>query len=253
MEPTRSQQKKAAKRARIDEKYRQQKLAKKANHVPDVPREKDSEGSGARGPRQERNAMFKADFESNCERGPTVIIDCDWRGKMTDKEVVSLTQQVMYSYAANKRGERCVRLCVYGASQEQINLIQKLPGADTWYMTFSTRTLDDLSIPKSAIYLTADSEDMLDVNQLSTDDTLIIGGIVDRNRFKKATLLKAEALGLRTAQLPIGEFMPLKSSKVLTVNHVVQILVDVLAHKDWKRALDSAIPDRKREVDNPSD
>lgn len=248
-EPTKTQLKKAAKRARIQQKYKQEKLDKKAEkETPTSTSTHQVNAHGLRAPRQERNAMFRADFESNCQRGPTVIIDCEWNDKMTDRELLSLTQQIMYSYAANKRSNRPVKLCVYGASEKQLDMLRKLPGADSWYMSFSSDPIGNLGLPESAVYLTADSEDVLDINSASPSDTWIIGGIVDRNRHKKATLLKAEELGLRTAQLPIGEFMSLKTSKVLTVNHVVQILAEVLDHKDWKQALDVTIPDRKKDL-----
>jgi tRNA (guanine9-N1)-methyltransferase len=254
---TRSQEKKLAKRERLRIKYAERKRAKKfrmngsSGELPSSSAPKILEGMRAL--RQERNAMFRADFESNSQRGPIIAIDCDWKDRMTDAELVSLTQQIMYSYATVKKSERPPRLCVLGANDQQMDLLKKLPGADSWFMTYSSTKLSDLSVDSRFTYLTADSADVLDISQVRNSDVLVIGGIVDRNRHKKATLLKAESLALRTAQLPIGEFMPLKSSKVLTVNHVVQILCEVLSHKDWKRALDSVIPDRKRELDSNSD
>lgn len=74
--------------------------------------------------------------------------------------------------------------------------------------------------PKSSIiYLTGDSPNIL--HTLSPGTTYILGGIVDRNRYKKLCLEKAEQAGVRHAQLPIGEFMgEMKTRKVLTVNQV---------------------------------
>ena len=251
---SKTQAKRALKRQRIDEKYRKRKEEKKNKketqnrlNVEDSPKIVD----GIRAIRQERNAMFRADFESRCEHGPVVVIVCDWGDKMSDKETLSLIQQIMYSYSTNKNSETPVRLWIVGASPKQQELLRKLPGFDTWHMLVTDKTVAELGLSSDAVYLTADSEDTLDIEEVDSNTTLIIGGIVDRNRYKNATLQRAESIGLRTAQLPIGEFMSLKTSKVLTVNHVVQILVDVLGHHDWKRALDHVIPDRKRdEVDN---
>ncbi|GAA5860311.1 hypothetical protein JCM8547_003459 [Rhodosporidiobolus lusitaniae] len=81
------------------------------------------------------------------------------------------------------------------------------------------------SAPKpTLIYLTGDSPHVL--TRLTPGHTYILGGIVDRNRYKSLCLHKAEKLGIRHAQLPIGEFLPeMGTRKVLTVNQVFEILV----------------------------
>ena len=259
---SKTQIKKALKKERIQDKYRKQKEAKKhkkesIEHVQVIGEERKEHvqlilgesTEGIRAIRQERNAMFRADFESQCEAGPVVVIDCDWGEAMSEREKLSLTQQIMYSYSAIKKSEKPVRLWIVGASEHQIDLIRKLPGSNTWHVFVTTKKLHDLGQEmRSAVYLTADTEDVLELDSVNSDSVLIIGGIVDRNRFKNATLNKAVSLGLKCAQLPIGEFMPLKTSKVLTVNHVVEILVHALDDQDWKSALDKVIPDRKRDA-----
>jgi tRNA (guanine9-N1)-methyltransferase len=100
------------------------------------------------------------------------------------------------------------------------------------------------------VYLTADTENVLDIPASSPQDILVIGGIVDRNRYKNATVLKAERIGMHVAQLPIGELMKMKSSKVLAVNHVFEILTQYFDHRDWTKAFKSVIPDRKKIADD---
>jgi tRNA (guanine9-N1)-methyltransferase len=240
--------KRELKRQRIEAKYKRMKQERKSMRASAVTVDARAtwQAEGVLPIRQERNAMLRADFESRCERGPIVIIDCDWGEKMTQKELVSLTQQIMYSYSANKQSRTPVRLWAVGVSIEQQALLSKLPGFNSWYMIMTPLRLEELNLLRDTIYLTADAHDSLDLQRVSKDTAMVVGGIVDRNRHKNATLLKSEKLQLRNAQLPIGDFMPMKTSKVLTVNHVVQILVHALEHHDWKSALDSAIPDRKR-------
>jgi tRNA (guanine9-N1)-methyltransferase len=72
---------------------------------------------------------------------------------------------------------------------------------------------------------------------------------VDRNRHKRICLDKAEAAGMATARLPIGDGLRLRTSKVLCTNHVVDILLAWGELGDWNAALDRVVPVRKRKAD----
>ncbi|KAF9478402.1 hypothetical protein BDN70DRAFT_880005 [Pholiota conissans] len=94
------------------------------------------------------------------------------------------------------------------------------------------------------VYLTADTEDEL--TELRPDETYIIGGICDHNRYKNLCLNKANESGIRTARLPIGRYLAsLPTRKVLTVNQVFEILVKWVETKNWEESLYSVIPKRK--------
>ena len=93
------------------------------------------------------------------------------------------------------------------------------------------------------VYLTADSPNVIE--ELDESKVYIIGGIVDRNRYIKLTLNKAEKQGISHGKLPIGDHLKLKTSTVLTVNHVFEILAEQFNTKDWKKTLEKVIPDRK--------
>ncbi|KAF8165668.1 guanine-1-methyltransferase-domain-containing protein [Crassisporium funariophilum] len=100
------------------------------------------------------------------------------------------------------------------------------------------------STQNSVVYLTADSEEEL--TELRADETYIIGGICDHNRYKNLCLNKARESGIRTARLPIGRYLAsLPTRKVLTVNQVFEILVKWVETKDWEESLYSVIPKRK--------
>lgn len=95
----------------------------------------------------------------------------------------------------------------------------------------------------SIVYLTADSDDTLSV--LSPNITYIIGGIVDKNRHKGICYKRATERGIKTARLPIGEYMTMQSRSVLAVNHVVEIMLAWMETGDWGEAFLKVIPKRK--------
>jgi len=74
----------------------------------------------------------------------------------------------------------------------------------------------------------------------------VIGGIVDRNRYKNLTLNKANEQGIRHARLPIRDHLKMSGTHVLTVNQTLDIIHAQLELRDWDKAMDRAVPMRKR-------
>ncbi|KAK5203873.1 tRNA (guanine(9)-N(1))-methyltransferase [Exophiala xenobiotica] len=93
------------------------------------------------------------------------------------------------------------------------------------------------------VYLTSDSSDTL--TELSPYSTYIVGGLVDKNRHKGICYKIAQEKGIKTARLPIGDYMDMQSRKVLTTNHVVEIMIRWLECGDWGEAFMKVIPKRK--------
>ena len=126
--------------------------------------------------------------------------------------------------------------------------LQNVSGFDQWQHRAFRHTkdgwLDAFPDKSKLIYLTSDSENVLDT--LEDDKIYIIGGIVDRNRLKRAAIGRAEEQGIATAKLPIEEYLSMVSTKVLTCNHVFDILLKYREHgNDWKKALLDVLPVRK--------
>ena len=93
------------------------------------------------------------------------------------------------------------------------------------------------------VYLTSDSPNTLFC--LQPYSTYIIGGIVDKNRHKGICYKKATDAGVKTAKLPIGDYMQMNSRFVLATNHVSEIIVRWLECGDWGKAFERVIPKRK--------
>jgi tRNA (guanine9-N1)-methyltransferase len=95
----------------------------------------------------------------------------------------------------------------------------------------------------SVVYLSADSPHTLE--RLEPHTCYVIGGIVDKNREKGLCERLAVERGVRTAKLPIGEYMVMQSRQVLATNHVVEILSNWLECGDWASSFFKVIPKRK--------
>lgn len=103
---------------------------------------------------------------------------------------------------------------------------------------------------RKIVYLTSDSQTTLEC--LENNAVYVIGGIVDRNRLKRATIDRAEnELNVETAKLPLQEYLlanniSMSTTKVLTVNHVFDILLKYRQHgNDWDKAFKDVLPSRK--------
>ncbi len=214
----------------------------------------------------------------------TFLIDCSFDDLMTDKERVSLSSQLTRCHAANRaapyrafisvssfsgplkerfvtvlgnhqRGWKNVRFDeadFVSASQVAAEKMRKaryqLPAKGTLQGGAKVFEQDDEKERNNdnraeTIYLTSDSPDTL--TELSPYSTYIIGGLVDRNRHKGICYQRAMDRGVKTAKLPIGDYMRMASRFVLTTNQVLEIMLRWLEYGDWARAFAEVIPKRK--------
>lgn len=122
--------------------------------------------------------------------------------------------QIMYCYAVNGRSASPAHLWLTGCSGEMATHLQRIPGYDKWIIEKAAKPyLEAFEDHKeNLVYLTADAETVLD--DLDMSKIYIIGGLVDRNRWKGITLKKAAEQGIQSAKLPIGNYLKMSSSQV---------------------------------------
>ncbi|KAL0919193.1 hypothetical protein M5K25_011272 [Dendrobium thyrsiflorum] len=178
--------------------------------------------------------------------GQKVVLDLEFSDLMSPSEIQSLAHQIMYCYAVNGKCEYPAHLWLTECNGKIGSQLQRLPGYDKWIIEKENRPYIEVfqDHKEKLIYLTADAETTLE--ELDTNRIYIIGGLVDRNRWKGITMKKANEQGIQTAKLPIGNYIKLASSQVLTVNQVVEILLKFVETRDWKNAFFTVIPQRKR-------
>lgn len=171
---------------------------------------------------------------------------------MVNREVKSLFSQIMRCYSSNRRADKPFNIEVSSFKGEISDKFKTTyPEHERWDISFNPEhfieTEDDSN---KIIYLTPDSDTVL--QEIDSDNTYIIGGIVDKNRFKGKTLDTANSLNIKTARLPLSEYIDLKTSPVLTIYHVFEILLKFRDCNDWKQSLDSFVPKRNQKS-NPDE
>jgi tRNA (guanine9-N1)-methyltransferase len=185
-----------------------------------------------------------------------ICVDCGFEAQMTDREVGSLAKQLRYCYASNRKTPHPSLLSVTSLAGATLQHLRNVSGYDEWSTYAFCPTSDPLEVHfkdrlKDVVYLTSDAETTID--HLDDSKIYVIGGIVDRNRLRGATLDRAKALGVAAAKLPLSEHLKaMPTTPVLTVNHVFELLVKYREHgRDWRRAMEDVIPQRKHaEFDN---
>ena len=206
--------------------------------------------------------------------GPTIVIDLSFGDLMRPQEVTSMSNQTIRCYASNRRAEAPLRLLMVGPKDAESTLHRmdsvfsvgiRPDGSGSWakgmhapnstgvvptpscngsYFVYADDVFGtDLFAPHEVVYLSAEAEDELDV--LDPETVYVVGGFVDRNRYKGLTAAKAAHHNVRTARLPIGDFIASDARKVITVNQVVEILINYHGLRSWERAVREVIPLRR--------
>ena len=230
---------------------------------------------------EQRKAEVKQRKKERRNVDVRIIFDCEFDHLMTDNDVKSLEKQLTRCYSDNRQAQQRCRLIVTGLdgklagrlaavgnvhrSWERTKFFERpyliscmraetsaavghnsLETKESIEHTSSATTqydiVDDIA-HESLVYLSADAPDTLWT--LEEGQTYIIGGIVDHNQHKDLCYNKARQQGIRSARLPIGDYIQISGRKVLTVNQVNEIMLKWLEFRDWQRAFEAVIPRRK--------
>ncbi|XP_060593069.1 tRNA methyltransferase 10 homolog A-like [Ruditapes philippinarum] len=179
--------------------------------------------------------------KSNCR--VKVVVDCDFDDYMAEKDIKMLVKQIQYSYSANRRAENPLQFYCCGVTGKTRQRLESIGDYKGWDIIFSGESYIEKFEKSSIVYLSSESENIL--HTLEDDKVYIIGGLVDHNHHKGLCHTLAKEKGISHAQLPISDYIDMKTRKVLTVNHVFEILLHYTETKDWQKALYTVLPPRK--------
>lgn len=203
----------------------------------------------------------------------TFVMDCGYDELMMDRERISLASQLTRAYSDNSKSKYCAHYVISSFNKllkERFDTAlektyQNWRGVRTMsedYMHAAEMAKQWMTGPQGGqmagkfadladakpedgeiVYLSSDSEETL--TELKPYSTYIIGGLVDKNRHKAVCYKQAAERGVRTAKLPIGDYIQMASRSVLTTNHVMEIMLRWLETGDWGEAFMQVLPQRK--------
>ena len=202
-----------------------------------------AEKSAQRTAAQNEEAAARAAMEHRAL--PTCVVDLSFDELMNDREIASLAQQLSYCHSANRRSAFPMRLAFTSVGGKlEAKLKSGWPGWRNWAIRPEPRHyLEAFPEHSSIVYLSSESDEVLDT--LDSSEVYVVGGLVDHNKQKGLTHRLASEANVRTARLPIDEYMSMSQRRVLAVNHVVEILTLRASGLDWTSVLTKVMPQRR--------
>ncbi|KAM4611763.1 tRNA methyltransferase 10 homolog B [Polymixia lowei] len=184
--------------------------------------------------------------------GPKLCVDLSMTDCMSDKEISRLSGQLRRLYGSNRKTNRPFHLFLTDLREDSRlyrECLRMNDGFLDYVIDITEESCLDLFPSEKVIYLTPDAEEALE--RMDADKVYILGGLVDESVQKKISFLRARELSVRTARLPIEEYMMKKNnpknfhSKILAVNQVFDILLTFCDTGSWTKALEAWFPQGK--------
>lgn len=174
-----------------------------------------------------------------------IVIDLDFTNLMSENDLRMVLNQVKFCYAENRKIKNPCQLTISSFKDDIKDLFIKLqPGCINWKnIDLNEKSYLEIFDKEKVIYLTSDSDNIL--HDLDLNKVYIIGGLVDHNQHKGVCYKKALKQQINHQRLPIEEFVKVNSRKVLTINHVFEILLHTHQTKNWENSFFKVIPKRK--------
>jgi len=177
-----------------------------------------------------------------------LVIDCSYDEHMNHQEASNCAKQLMYCFAENRMHDEPFDLhyCNFNSySTVGKTLAKFIPKMhdDEFPLNTHKQSFTEVFDKDRLVYLTPHCRNEL---QYSHDDVYIIGAMVDKKNNEPLSLAKAKKLGLRMAQLPLDRYLSwgAGSGKSLTLNQMVNIMLNMKKTGDWNSAL-QFVPRRK--------
>lgn len=230
-------------RKTLEKEKRKEKIAKRKAENPDLESYSTS------------RKRIKFSYEQKTKSDIHVVFDMNFGDKMNQRDRGKCLKQLLHCYSLNRRLDAPLNLHLsnfQGVMKDEME--ERYQGFDKWDVRFHEKchsvvfgTGEENLLCKTKediVYLSSDSENVIET--LSPQKVYIIGALVDHNLHKGLCLAQAKEMGISHGRLPIDEYVKLNSRKVLTIDHVFQIIGSVASQNEsWSQAFLSILPQRK--------
>ncbi|CAN7939644.1 unnamed protein product, partial [Ixodes hexagonus] len=181
--------------------------------------------------RQEKKAIQRRLLEAR-GTAPRVCIDLGLTDLMSDKELNKLSSQLRRLYGSNRHSSKPLHLYFtnFAPSCRLYRMcVKKNEGFHNYMVEMTSEDHAELFSRESLVYLSPDAAESLPGTPLDAAKVYVIGGLVDETVHKHVSLERAQSEGVRSARLPIDEFLTQRASggtrcKILTVNQGTEVL-----------------------------
>ncbi|XP_054356226.1 tRNA methyltransferase 10 homolog B isoform X2 [Pongo pygmaeus] len=167
-------------------------------------------------------------------------------------ELSRLAGQIRRLYGSNKKADRPFWICLTGFTTDSPlyeECVRMNDGFSSYLLDITEEDCFSLFPLETLVYLTPDSEHALE--DVDLNKVYILGGLVDESIQKKVTFQKAREYSVKTARLPIQEYMVRNQngknyhSEILAINQVFDILSTYLETHNWPEALKKGVSSGK--------
>ncbi|XP_030673303.1 tRNA methyltransferase 10 homolog B isoform X3 [Nomascus leucogenys] len=192
--------------------------------------------------------LLQINAEGECQEGETLATGSTaWCSELS-----RLAGQIRRLYGSNKKADRPFWICLTGFTTDSPlyeECVRMNDGFSSYLLDITEEDCFSLFPLETLVYLTPDSEHALE--DVDLNKVYILGGLVDESIQKKVTFQKAREYCVKTARLPIQEYMVRNQngknyhSEILAINQVFDILSTYLETHNWPEALKKGVSSGK--------
>ncbi|XP_018378107.1 PREDICTED: mitochondrial ribonuclease P protein 1 homolog [Trachymyrmex cornetzi] len=180
---------------------------------------------------------------------PKLVFDCGYENHMTRREIHNCSKQLSLSFAHNRVHANPLTLYFCNFNKDGLlkqHIHQNIPTLmqDDFPIVITSQSYLDIFPKNQLVYLTPHCRTNL--TKYDPNMIYIIGALVDKGESQPLSMAKAKKEGIQMAKFPIDHYLTwgASSSKSLTLNQTIKIMLDLRHTGDWKEAFKN-VPVRK--------
>ncbi|XP_018337928.1 PREDICTED: mitochondrial ribonuclease P protein 1 homolog, partial [Trachymyrmex septentrionalis] len=180
---------------------------------------------------------------------PKLVFDCSYEDHMTKREIHNCSKQLALSFAHNRNHANPLTLYFCNFNKDGLlkqHLHQNIPTLmqDDFPLIMTSQSYLDIFPKNQLVYLTPHCRTNL--TKYDPNMIYIIGALVDKGHSQPLSMAKAKREGIQMAKFPMDQYLSWgpSSSKNLTLNQSITIMLDLRHTGDWEKAFKN-VPTRK--------